>query len=125
MAAQPAGYPDVIQYRVEKDSDSAVDDVLKGTADVTHSLSRYDLTATIPTRAHVSFQENTDFVYLNSKRAPFDNKQVRQALNFAVDRRALVALYPTGSAQASLRCQLLPPGRPGSRPDRPGLRYAP
>ncbi|MEP6799828.1 MAG: BTAD domain-containing putative transcriptional regulator [Lapillicoccus sp.] len=116
VAAQPAGYPDVIQYRVEKDSDSAVDDVLKGTADVTHSLSRYDLTATIPTRAHVSFQENTDFVYLNSKRAPFDNKQVRQALNFAVDRRALVALYPNGSAQASLSCQLLPPGFPGYRP---------
>ncbi|MEO7061072.1 MAG: ABC transporter substrate-binding protein [Lapillicoccus sp.] len=116
VAAQPPGYPDVIRYRVETDDAAAVDAVLKGTADLTHSMTRFDLTATLPTRAHVSFIGNAQFVYLNSKLAPFDRKEVRQALNYAVDRRALVDLYPGGGAAATLSCQLLPPGFPGYRP---------
>ncbi len=116
VAAQPPGYPDVIHYQVEKDDGDAVDAVLKGTADLTHSATRFDLTSTIPTRAHVSFVGNAQFVYLNNKLAPFDRKEVRQALNYAVDRRTLVDLYPGGDAAAALSCQLLPPGFPGYRP---------
>ncbi len=116
VAAQPPGYPDVIHYQVEKDEGAAADAVLAGTADLTHSSTRFDLTSTIPTRAHVSFDGNAQFAYLNSTVAPFDHKEVRQALNYAVDRRELVNLYPGGSAAATLSCQLLPPGFPGYRP---------
>ncbi len=116
VAAQPAGYPDVIRIQVEKDEAAAVDAVLTGRADLAQSKTRFDLTSTLPTRAHVSYQENAQYVYLNSKQPPFDHKEVRQALNYAVDRRALVALYPGGGAAATLSCQLLPPSFPAYRP---------
>ena len=116
VAAQPAGYPDVIRIQVERDEAAAVDAVLNGKADLTQSKTRFDLTTTLPTRTNVSYQENAQYVYLNSKQPPFDRKEVRQALNYAVDRRALIALYPGSSAAATLSCQLLPPSFPGYRP---------
>lgn len=45
----------------------------------------------------------SDFVLLNTTREPFDNVQVRQALNYAVNKRALVkgVLYGAGEVAAS------------------------
>ncbi len=47
--------------------------------------------------------------------APFDNLKVRQALNFAINRRAAVILYG-GPRLATPTCQILPPGFPGYEP---------
>jgi peptide/nickel transport system substrate-binding protein len=49
---------------------------------------------------------------MNTNLAPFDNVKVRQAMNFAVDRNALVNLFG-GPAIAAPVCQILPPGFPG------------
>ena len=49
---------------------------------------------------------------MNTRLAPFDNAKARQAVNFAIDRKALVNLFG-GPVLASPVCQVLPPGFPG------------
>ena len=55
------------------------------------------------------------WIGLNLKKAPFDNKLVRQALNYAIDRKAITegVLYGTGTADA----QPLAPMQLGYNPD--------
>jgi peptide/nickel transport system substrate-binding protein len=57
----------------------------------------------------------------NTRVPPFDDKRVRQALAYAVDRERLVTLMG-GPEAASLTCQSLPPGFPGYRPYCPYTR---
>ena len=49
---------------------------------------------------------------LNVNLAPFDNLKARQALNYAVDRDALVSVFG-GPALAQPVCTILPPDFPG------------
>jgi peptide/nickel transport system substrate-binding protein len=49
---------------------------------------------------------------MNTRLAPFDNIKARQAVNFAIDRKALVNLFG-GPVLGSPVCQVLPPGFPG------------
>jgi YVTN family beta-propeller protein len=55
------------------------------------------------------------YLSLNTKLPPFNEADVRRALNLAVDRRKIVDLYG-GPAAARLTCQILPPNYPGYEP---------
>jgi peptide/nickel transport system substrate-binding protein len=55
---------------------------------------------------------NTYFFWMNTRRPPFDNLKVRQAVNYAVDRSALQRIY---AGQMTPSQQILPPGMPGYR----------
>jgi peptide/nickel transport system substrate-binding protein len=57
----------------------------------------------------------TVYAFLNTRVAPFDNLDVRRALNYAVDRSAFAALKG-GPGYATPTCQFLPPDFPGYRP---------
>src|SRR5262249_3952093 len=59
-----------------------------------------------------------EFLQLDTRLAPFDRPAVREALNDAVDRRAIVRLFG-GSAAATPTCPVIPPGVPGYPPDCP------
>jgi len=50
------------------------------------------------------------FFWMNTTQAPFDNVKVRQAVNYAIDPRALERIY-SGRLEAGQ--QILPPGMPG------------
>ena len=54
-------------------------------------------------------------VFLNTTVAPFDDVDVRQALNFAVDREVVQRAFG-GPDQATITCQVLPPGAQGFEP---------
>lgn len=56
---------------------------------------------------------NTEYLYLNCSQKPFDDVRVRQAVAWAIDRRALVKMY---SGKATPAGEFLPLGMPGAVP---------
>jgi len=66
-------------------------------------------------QVHTNPQPATIGLFLNTRLAPFDRLDVRQALNYAVDRAAAVEAAG-GPDVAQATCQILPPHFPGYRP---------
>jgi peptide/nickel transport system substrate-binding protein len=64
---------------------------------------------------HSSPAPNTDWIFLNTRRRPFDDIRVRQAINLAIDRTKVVRLSG-GSAVGQVTCQVVPPGFSGYEP---------
>ena len=60
-------------------------------------------------------QAGINFIALHTEVPPFDNVEVRRAVNFAVDRERVVQILG-GDAAAFLTCQQLPPNFPGYEP---------
>jgi oligopeptide transport system substrate-binding protein len=86
---------------------------------------RTDAVATAPQyQAYQLIRKPTlSLLYLgfNTQVKPFDDRRVRQAFNYAVDRQAIVqTITKMGSITAT---GALPPGMAGHDPDREGYRY--
>ncbi|HEY5247864.1 MAG TPA: ABC transporter substrate-binding protein, partial [Dermatophilaceae bacterium] len=119
FAAQPGGYPDVIDFRKVPDGKVAAGEVLADRADVASlhpstAALREDLSKRYPAQYKSQIWAATDFEYLNTRMPPFDDIRVRQAFNYAVDRYRLIAIKgASGSFNAT--CQVLPPNFPGYR----------
>jgi peptide/nickel transport system substrate-binding protein/oligopeptide transport system substrate-binding protein len=60
---------------------------------------------------------------MNLSKPPFDNKYFRQAMNYAIDRKAIVSLVLNG--RAKIANGVLPPGIPGYDPEFKGYSYDP
>ncbi|HKI59020.1 MAG TPA: ABC transporter substrate-binding protein [Trueperaceae bacterium] len=69
-----------------------------------------------------SDQIETSFVALNTTMKPFDNVQVRQALNMAIDKSQVLRVINNRAGAAD---QILPPAMPGYNPDYKGFPYDP
>ncbi|MFJ2236572.1 ABC transporter substrate-binding protein [Streptomyces sp. NPDC087859] len=114
--AEPQGYPDVIDYAFGQTVESEVTAVQNGQADWMYDPPPADRLNEIGTKyasqAHVNPLTAFWYATLNVNMAPFDNKLARQAINYAVDRAAVVRLYG-GTNLASPACTILPPGFPG------------
>jgi len=113
FAAQPEGYSNVIDFQQLPDGNAAAGQVLAGRADVavlspSTAALRADLARRYPAQFKTQPLAQTDFEYLNTRMAPFNNVNVRRALNYAVDRNLLVAIKGA-SADFSATCQVLPP----------------
>ncbi len=114
--AQPDGYPDVVQYDFGLTEEAQVTAVQNGEADWMFDEPPADRLAEMGTKnkdqVFVTPLTAWWYVPMNTRLAPFDNVKVRQAVNFAIDRNALVNLFG-GPVLASPVCQVLPPGFPG------------
>jgi YVTN family beta-propeller protein len=118
-AAQPAGYPDLIRTEQIADPRAQQSAVAAGRADVADVTDeRYGpLALRYPTQVHSSLKLATTFLFLNTRRPPFNSLQARQAINYAIDRGRLIRLLHLSSPdQATPTCQILPAGFPGHRP---------
>jgi len=114
--AQPKGYPDRIEYTFGGTEESAINAIVNGQADWLFDPIPADRLAEIganyPNRVHVSPMVAWWYAPMNTNLAPFDDVRVRQALNYAVDRDALVAIFG-GPVLAQPVCTVLPPDMPG------------
>jgi peptide/nickel transport system substrate-binding protein len=118
-AAQPDGFPDRIVWSFGAEPDAQVTTIERGKADWTISMvppNRIDeLTTRYTEQLHVETHPTTVYMFLNTRVPPFDRLAVRQALNYAVDRDAVIRLA-LGPRYEQPTCQILPPNFPGYRP---------
>jgi YVTN family beta-propeller protein len=121
-AAQPDGDPDAIVWRYFPTLQAATMAVQKGQADwlngliPTSAYSQIELQSPAQLHTHPLFA--VEFIPLNTHLAPFNSVTARKALNYAIDRSRIAALYG-GPAFATPTCQPLAPALPGYR------RYCP
>ena len=114
--AQPDGYPDVVNYDFGLTEEAEVTAIQNGEADWMLDEIPADRLAEIGTKnkdqVHITPLTAWWYAPMNTRLAPFDNVKVRQAVNFAIDRNALVNIFG-GPVLAQPVCQVLPPGFPG------------
>jgi YVTN family beta-propeller protein len=126
--ARPDGYPDEIVIRLGVDEKERVRAVARGQADATSlgtaqggATDLAGLRARYGSRLRSNPTAGQISVYLNVRTPPFDDVRVRRALNFAVDREAVVRASG-GPEWSAPTCQVLPPNFPGYRPYCPYKR---
>jgi peptide/nickel transport system substrate-binding protein len=115
MPQLPEGSIDGAKITVIRNQQSQVDNVEQGTYQWMQNpppASRYaEVKAEFEgTQFRVEPTISTYFFWMNTTRPPFDDLKVRQAVNHAVDDRALERIY---AGQLGGGQQILPPGMPG------------
>ena len=118
-AAQPSGYVDRIDWRFGVKPQAQFDAVAEGDADLasTELLRGASMRCSCGSAAqvHTSPYAATLFIVLDTETPPFDNVDVRQAVNLALDRDRVVQI--SGGERTNLpTCQQLPPNFPGYEP---------
>ncbi len=117
--AQPDGYPDAIDWTVSSLADPTAL-VEQGVADVvlfdSPSAERLaQLRTRVPAQLHIAPSQATWFEDMNVDVPPFNNLLVREAINYAVDRRAVVDAWG-GPLAGRITCQVIPPEYTGYEP---------
>ena len=109
----PAGNPDRVTIDILDDPALALSRTLDGQYDYDALQPPADQVAslfcnhTAPTEIYTP--PNTYYYFMNTRVAPFDNLKVRQAVNYAIDRKKLVGIYRNLATPTE---NVLPPGYP-------------
>jgi len=117
--AQPAGYPDEIDFSFGLQDEAEVTAVLNGQYDWMFDEKPLDRLSELGSKyakqVHVHPLLAYYYMPLNVNLAPFNNLKARQAVAYGVDRNAIVKLFGGQNLGAPL-CQQLPVGMPGYEP---------
>jgi peptide/nickel transport system substrate-binding protein len=93
----PATNPDKMTVKIVEDDSAALQQVINGQADYDFHPIPVDRLADVQQKygdqLKIYTPANTYYFFMNNKLAPFDNLKVRQAVNYGIDRNALVRLY--------------------------------
>jgi peptide/nickel transport system substrate-binding protein len=116
MPDYPDGNIDGAKITIIRNEQSQVDDVEQGTYQWMQNPPPSSRYAEVKekyegTQFRVEPTISTYFFWMNTTQPPFDDLKVRQAVNYAVDDRALERIY---AGQLSGTQQILPPGMPGN-----------
>jgi YVTN family beta-propeller protein len=120
--AKPDGYPSEMVWTIVPTVEKQLDMIADGSADVVTGSpfnrpdpTRIDqLRAQYPAQVH-AWVSGTIFFSMNTQLPPFDKRDVRLAVNLALDRSKLVDLLG-GTLQAEATCQVLLPNTQGYQP---------
>jgi peptide/nickel transport system substrate-binding protein len=117
MPNYPSGHIDGAKITVVRNPQSQVNDIEQGKYDWMQNpppsnryqevLSKYEGTQFEPFSTI-----STYYFWMNTRKAPFNDPKVRQAVNYAVDPEALERIY---SGQITATHQILPEGMPGHK----------
>jgi peptide/nickel transport system substrate-binding protein len=115
MPELPSGHVDKIDVTVVRNPSTQVNDIEQGRYDWMQNPPSADRFAAVRdkfegTQFRVEPQINTYHFWMNTQQPPFDDPEVRRAVNYAVDSRALERIY---AGQMKPSQQILPPGMPG------------
>jgi YVTN family beta-propeller protein len=119
-AARPSGYADEIVVEYRDFRPELLEAVAAGEADFLTALppALAELRPRYASLLRSNQRLGALYVFLDTRLAPFDDVRVRRALNYALDRSALIRALG-GPRNAQSTCQILPPSFPGYR------RYCP
>ncbi len=111
-----SGNPDTISVEIVQDDAVALQRVINDRADYDFHQVPLDQLGSVQSkygdRLRVSTSSSTYYFFMNTRTAPFDKLKVRQAVNYAIDRDALVRLY---GGLATPTENVLPPTYPSYR----------
>jgi peptide/nickel transport system substrate-binding protein len=114
--AQPDGYVDAIDYSFGLSDEAEVTAVENNQYDWMYDSPPFDrlgdLGSRFYKRTYVVPIPYTIYLAMNTHEYPFDHFEVREAVNYALDRRAL-AIFMGGPGAALPLCQVLPRNYPG------------
>jgi peptide/nickel transport system substrate-binding protein len=115
MPDLPEGVVDSAKMTVIRNPQSQVDDIEQGTYDWMQNPPPSSRYAEVKekfegTQFRVEPTISTYYFWMNSQKAPFNDVKVRQAVNYAIDSKALERIY---AGQIKGTQQILPPGMPG------------
>src|SRR5207248_1626244 len=108
----PRGNPDKIDVSLIGDANTATQRVINGQADYSNAAIPPDRIASVKSKGHLVLRQtaNTYYFWMNIREAPFNKLKVRQAVNMAIDRKAMQTLVWGGLGQATPN--VLPPTYP-------------
>lgn len=114
----PEGHFDKIEVKVVHNDSTQVNEIERDKTMWMQTLVPADQREKIAgkyegTQFRVEHPINVYYFWMNTKRAPFDDVKVRQAVNYAIDSAALERIYAGSLAAAH---QILPEGMPGHEP---------
>jgi peptide/nickel transport system substrate-binding protein len=115
MPDLPSGHVDKIDIKVIRNQSTQVNEIEQGSADWMQSLVPADRYAEVKskyegTQFRVEPTNSTYYFWMNTRKPPFDDPKVRQAVNYAVSSAAMERIY---AGQLKSNRQILPPGMPG------------
>jgi len=110
----PKGNVDTITTEIVKSASRQAQDVIAGDLDYMQDAPPNDLAAEIKARHSDRYKEwptlSVNYFFLNQALPPFDDKQVREAVNVAIDSTAIARIL---GGRLSGTCSLVPTGIPG------------
>ena len=110
----PKGKIDTITAKIIKSQERITQDVINGQLDYSHDPPPADLLPELRSKYKDRYREFTvadiRYFFMDVNIPPFDNEKVRQAVNIAVDKRAIARLY---GGLSTPTCNFLPSTMPG------------
>jgi peptide/nickel transport system substrate-binding protein len=110
----PAGHVDKITTKIIKNPQRQAQDVISGELDYMQDPPPADIKPEVKAKYSDRYREQTTsstyYMFMNTRVAPFDKKEVREAVNWGLDKPALARLF---AGEVAPGCSFLPPGFPG------------
>jgi peptide/nickel transport system substrate-binding protein len=110
----PKGHIDTITTKIIKSAEKQAQDVISGDLDYMQDPPPADIKPEVKAKYSDRYEEHTTsstyYFFMNTRVAPFDKKEVREAVNYGIDKPGLARIF-AGEVQPG--CSFLPPGMPG------------